>query len=96
MTALVSPLPKDGSSDTLEFSGTLEQINNAFNGFTFMPNLNRTGGNGELYQRSRRGWFWSSKSGSSSLLITVSAVNDAPTIILPEAQTVELNSTLCS
>ena len=27
-------------------------------------------------------------------MITISAVNDAPTIILPEVQTVELNNTL--
>ena len=35
-------------SSTLEFSGTLEQINNAFNGFTFTPNLDYTGEQREL------------------------------------------------
>ena len=94
MTALVSPFRM--ASGTLEFSGTLEQINNAFNGFTFTPNLDYTGEATVNFSVNDQGAGGSggSKSGSSTLLITISAVNDAPTIILPEVQTVELNNTL--
>ena len=89
-------ITQDGSSGTLEFSGTLEQINNAFNGFTFTPNLDYTGEATVNFSVNDQGAGGSggSKSGSSTLLITISAVNDAPTIILPEVQTVELNNTL--
>ena len=87
---------EDGSAGTLAFSGTLDQINNAFDGFTFYPASNFAGETSIslTVDDQGAGGAGGAMTAAATLQVTVNAVNDAPTISLPGLQTVDLGSTL--
>ena len=87
---------QDGSVGTLAFSGTIEQINNAFSSLTFTPDLDYAGDASISFSADDQGAGGTGGSmiGSATLPITVTPVNDAPTISLPQGQIVAYDSTL--
>jgi hypothetical protein len=87
---------QDGSSGTLAFSGTITQVNTAFNVLTFIPTKDFVGDATVAITADDQGAGGQGGSmiGSNTLSIAVSGVNDAPTLNIPGVQVVDFDASL--
>ncbi len=87
----------DGTSDaTMTFTGTISDINTALFGLTFTPTANFVGAASLAVSVNDLGnsGTGGQLTGSGSVPITVSAVNDAPVVAVPATQNVSEDGTL--
>ncbi|MBI1312828.1 hypothetical protein GC176_16180 [bacterium] len=87
----------DGTSDaSMQFTGTLTDINAALDGLQYLPNLNFNGSDSLSIAASDHGNTGSGGNmlASNAVTITVNAVNDGPVISTPPSQFVDEDSTL--
>ena len=84
---------QDGSSGTLAFSGTISQINDAFNMLTFIPTKDFVGDATIAIAADDQGAGGQGGAmiGSNTLSIAVAGVNDAPTLNIPDVQVVDFD-----
>jgi hypothetical protein len=87
----------DGTSDaSMVFTGTTADVNSALNGMSYQPALNYNGSDSLSFTTNDEGHTGSggAMSDSSSVGITINAVNDPPVNSVPGAQSVDENSSL--
>lgn len=86
-----------GTADgTMTFTGSLEHINSALNGMSFIPNTSFNGNAGIQVSTDDQGnsGTGGAKTDSDAVTITVNAVNDAPVNNVPAPQTTNENADL--
>jgi hypothetical protein len=87
----------DGTSDaSMEFTGSIADVNAALDGLSYLPNLNYNGSDSLSFTVNDQGHTGSGgpMSDLSSVAITINAVNDPPVNTVPGPQQVFTNGTL--
>jgi len=87
----------DGTADTqMVFAGAVTDINNALNGLIYTPYSDYNGSDSLVIALDDAGSTGTggTMTSSTSLNITISAVNDAPTSVVPGTQSIAENNTL--